>query len=600
MKALNAGLIRSLPELRRGRLWKVGAVYVLVALAVVEAADNLLPRLLLPDWTVTLVVMLAVLGLPLALVLAWSYSPASEGSRTGGGELALEQAVASPAADSASVAAPSDPVRPTDAGGSVAPPYDCSIVVLPFDDLSPEADSEYFSDGLTEEIITDLSRLRSLRVISRTSAMLLKGSGKDVRTIGRELGVRYVLEGSVRKAGDRLRVTAQLIDTSTDAHLWAERYDGDLGDVFSIQESVARSIADALRIELSPEEEAAIAAVPMTDTYAYECVLRARHEIWSGSAASVRKAIEYLKAAQEVVGENVAVLSALGEAHYMLPHITGEGMKDLADHLDDIAQRILRLDPDSAAGHFNKGLALLKRPWGFKESLREFRKATALEATNTSMLVFHAYFAAEVCCTAEALTVTDRLLQIDPLSPLVRLNRSYVCTLDGQFDTAVEQARRSAAADPANYYFRWCVMFALVQTGDLERIEELVQDFPEPLPDNWARSMALHHAAMTGQDLDPILSPELLSTARGDETFSFVLAQCLAQAGRTEEALDWLENALSLGFTNPEFLGETDRLLEPVRGEPRFQQLLEKAKAVAEELRVESEGAPQYARLQPT
>jgi hypothetical protein len=156
--------------------------------------------------------------------------------------------------------------------------------------------------------------------------------------------------------------------------------------------------------------------------------------------------------------------------------------------------------------------------------------------------------------------VTDRLLQIDPLSPLVRLNRSYVCTLDGRFDTAVEQAR----------------------------------------PDNWARSMALHHAAMTGQDLDPILTPELLSTARGDETFSFVLAQCLAQAGRTEEALDWLENALSLGFTNPEFLGEADRLLEPVRGEPRFQQLLEKAKAVAEELRVESEGAPQYARLQPT
>jgi eukaryotic-like serine/threonine-protein kinase len=154
-----------------------------------------------------------------------------------------------------------------------------SIVVLPFANLSPDPDNEYFSDGLTEEIISDLSAVRALNVISRTSAMQLKGTTKDIRTLGRELGVRYVLEGGVRKAGDRLRITAQLIDARTDNHLWTEKFSGTMDDIFEVQERVAREIVNALNVTLTPAEDRRLADRPVRDARAYDLYLRARQTI---------------------------------------------------------------------------------------------------------------------------------------------------------------------------------------------------------------------------------------------------------------------------------------------------------------------------------
>jgi len=154
-----------------------------------------------------------------------------------------------------------------------------SIVVLPFENMSNDPEQEYFSDGLTEEIIADLSKLSSLRVISRTSAMVFKGSKKDVRTIGQELNVRYVLEGSVRKTGNKLRITAQLIDASNDAHLWAEKFSGVLDDVFDIQEKVSHAIVDALRLELTPHERASLVVKSPSDPAAHELYLEGRYHL---------------------------------------------------------------------------------------------------------------------------------------------------------------------------------------------------------------------------------------------------------------------------------------------------------------------------------
>ena len=154
-----------------------------------------------------------------------------------------------------------------------------SLVVLPFANLSSDPEQEYFSDGLTEEVIATLSKLRSLRVISRNSAMTLKGAKKTTVEIARLLDVSHVLEGSVRRAGNNLRITAQLIDGATDAHLWAERYAGTLDDIFDIQEQVARAISDALKVALSPDEDRQMAARAVTDVRAYECYQRARHDL---------------------------------------------------------------------------------------------------------------------------------------------------------------------------------------------------------------------------------------------------------------------------------------------------------------------------------
>ncbi|MCG8606728.1 serine/threonine-protein kinase, partial [bacterium] len=186
------------------------------------------------------------------------------------------------------------------------------IVVLPFENLSPEEDNEYFSDGLTEEIITDLSQVRSLRVISRNSAMMLKSTKKSLKQIGRELNVQYALPGGVRKAGDDLRITAQLIDCQTDAHLWAEKYRGTLEDVFEIQEKVSQSIIDSLQVRLSVGEKQKLADRPIENVHAYECYLRARQEIWRFTSEGLERATQLINTALEMTGDNELLYAAQG------------------------------------------------------------------------------------------------------------------------------------------------------------------------------------------------------------------------------------------------------------------------------------------------
>jgi TolB-like protein len=549
-----------LVELKRRKVYRVAVVYVVVGAGIIGLGDAALPsweQLQVP------VVVLVLIGFPIALVLAWAYEVRPEEPREA--EEAAAPAVETPESEQRK-----------------------SIVVLPFDNMSPDPGDAYFADGLTEEIITDLSCLKSLRVISRTSAMLLKDSGKDVRTIGRELSVGYVLEGSVRKAGDRLRVTAQLIDAATDLHLWAERYDSELGDVFSIQESVARSIANALRVEVTPEEAEELSTTSVPNLAAYECVLQARHAIWTGTEDSIRKGIGYLESAQRMVGDNVAILSALGQAHFLLPHVTGEGMEDLPDRIGQIAERILSLDPKAGAGHFNKALAVAKRPGGFREAMGGFRKATELDPTDMTALIFHSFWAAQTGSVDEGLNVSDQIMSIDPLSPESYISRGYCLMFAGDLEGAVAHTERGFMFDPTSTYWRWGMTVVLAQAGQSREVARLAEEVSDAPKDNWDLSTALLGAALAGHPPEPFLVPQFLAAARHDETFSWILAGSFAQMSQVDEALSWLENAISLGFVNAEFLSEQDVLLEHLREHPRFKELIATARRESDRLRLGS------------
>ena len=204
-----------------------------------------------------------------------------------------------------------------------------SIVVLPFANLSPDPDTEYFSDGLTDEIITDLSRVRALRVISRSSAMRLKGDSRGLAAMSRDLACPYVLEGSVRRAANTVRITARLVDAANDVQLWAEKYGGTLDDVFDIQERVSRSIVDALEIRLTPQEAEQLAERPIADVRAQEYYFRARSEIWSFLPSGVGRAISHLEAALGLIGDNALLYQGLGEAYFQYVNIGAESGLDL-------------------------------------------------------------------------------------------------------------------------------------------------------------------------------------------------------------------------------------------------------------------------------
>jgi TolB-like protein len=309
-------------ELRRRKVFKVGAAYLVVAWLAVQAASIGFPAFDAPPWALRIFILVALLGFPVTLVLAWVFESTPDGVKfdasTVGNKHLLAIAAAlvllafgwyfigQPAfrrsetgAQSASSAKAGVEVperKPDKDSGSVSIPPK-SIAVLPFKDMSPEQNQEYFSDGMSEEILNALAQVKALKVAGRTSSFSFKGRNEDLRVIGRMLAVAYVLEGSVRKQGDKVRITAQLIQTSDDTDLWSQTYDGDLGDVFALQERVARAITDQLQVVLQGEQKTRLVPVATTSKDAYVLYLRATDIFNRRDGAHFADAIAALKEA---------------------------------------------------------------------------------------------------------------------------------------------------------------------------------------------------------------------------------------------------------------------------------------------------------------
>jgi serine/threonine protein kinase len=464
--------------------------------------------------------------------------------------------------------------------GSRPPDEAKSIVVLPFEDISPGKDNEYFSDGLTEEIITDLSRIHALRVISRTSAMQLKGTDKDVRAIGRELNVQYVLEGSVRKAGDNLRITAQLIDAVNDTHLWAQKYRGTLEDIFDIQESVSRSIAAAIRIKLSPEESKMIGEHLIDNAQAYECHLKARHEIYKFTADALGRALEYLQEALSIAGPNIRIYSALGHVYYQFWNAGVRVDEECLIKAREYADKVFELEPDSPHGHLI--LALLQVTGGtLKESVRHFKKILATEPNDPDVLAWAAVLYALLGQRTIVETLVKRLSETDPLHPFVYCMPGILNLFVGEFESAVETFKQACQTHGESLLLQMWYAFALAYVGHFDEAASVIDRLAR---DNEAsmlvKTCVLLKYAVQGrkQDVLKSIGLDLKRWAEKDFNFSLWVAECCAMVGENERALQWLENSVDHGFVNYPFLNEYDPLLENIRGEDRFKKLMERVK----------------------
>ncbi len=299
------------------------------------------------------------------------------------------------------------------------PAMENSIVVLPFKDFSEKKENEYFSDGLTEEIITDLSKVKNLLVISRSSAMTFKGTDKKVREIGKDLNVQYALEGSVRKSGDKLRIHAQLIDTKYDTHIWAEKYSGTLEDVFDIQEQVSRSIVNALQLKLSPEEDKKLTKRPIKNIQAYECYLRARQESWLFTPDALERAIGYLQNGLDIIGENALLYAGMGYVYSQCVNM-GLEMESNIVKAQENAEKALQLDPESSEAHLVLGLLSQVLGGNERKTISHLRQALAINPGDTHAIIWLGVSLCNVGKTKEARVLLENLKQLDPLTPMSR------------------------------------------------------------------------------------------------------------------------------------------------------------------------------------
>jgi len=464
---------------------------------------------------------------------------------------------------------------------AAAKPETPSIAVLPFANLSPDPDQEYFCDGMTEEIIADLSKVRSIRVTSRTSAMRFKGTAKGVPEIARDLNVRHVLEGTVRRSGNNLRITAQLIDAGTDAHLWSEKYTGSLDDVFSLQEQLSRRIVEALKVTLTTDEERRLLGRHVPDVRARDAWLRARHEFFSSTSEGVDRAVHVIEQALRILGDDALLHAGMGVVLAFAYDVGIRHDEESLRRAESSAARALELDPDQSQAWFAKGYARLKRGdvQGF---VRDAKRAVELEPSGETLAVL-GLMLLEVGKTREARRYLDEALARDPMTFITSLFPAVADLFEGQHEPAFRKIRDAVSRlAPGEPFALWWLAQSAAYAGldDEARVQfKIVAGMGASPFSEWSE---LFLCALD-RDRNGVRrwfasAGALLDIAMTDEYFPCYYAACLAMVDEFDESLRWLEQAVSWWYSNHEFLSRHNRFLAPLRDDPRFKVLMDKAR----------------------
>ncbi|HXW05063.1 MAG TPA: protein kinase [Vicinamibacterales bacterium] len=460
-------------------------------------------------------------------------------------------------------------------------PLEKSIAVLPFVNMSADPENEFFSDGLTEELIIDLSRVHALRVISRTSSMQQKHSTRSLREIGRELGVTYLLTGSVRKAGTNLRITAQLVDACTDAQLWGEKYSGTADDVFDVQERVSRAIVDALDVTLRPEESQRLRDRPISNVRAFELYLQARQELRQYNVDRARPLIDR---AISIEGE-VPALRAL-RAMSVITGMRAGLHRDAAQlaAAEAEARALIALEPGNAQGHALLGYAAYERG-DLREAVRALRQALELEPADEDML-FHLGISLEAAGRgAEAFELGQTMIANDPLSPMAGLLAGSASWFVGRAAEGIGWMERSLELAPESLIHHWAVGYhycLLGRAGEGERHAAWMHDRQPSVV--YSRQLRALVAALQGRldEARTILAAVDVSGLDGHQLFH--VAESIIMSGDTVGGMAALELAIDRSFCPYDFIAVHCPFLEPLRREAGFTRLLSRAARRADEL----------------
>jgi TolB-like protein/DNA-binding winged helix-turn-helix (wHTH) protein/Flp pilus assembly protein TadD len=450
-----------------------------------------------------------------------------------------------------------------------------SLAVLPLESLSGDASQNYFADGMTDELITDLAQISALRVISRTSVMVYKGAHKPLPQIARELNVDAVVEGTVLRSGDQVRITAQLIDAATDKHLWSQSYEGELRDTLALQDRVARAIADQIQINLTPREQAALKNVRVVDPVAYESYLKGRYFWNKRTAESLKVALAYFNQAIEEDPKYAQSYSGLADTYALLGDWQYAVMtpKEAFPKAKAAALKALELDSTLGEAHNSLAFVLDGFDWDLNAGGKEFRRALELSPGYATAHHWYAWHLGLLGRYDEAIAEMRKAENLDPLSLIINADLAELLVLAHSYDESIQQSRKTIEMDPNFAFAHNQLAQAYLQkhmydeaVAELQKAVQLSGGSPTCIA-NLARAYVL-----SGKRSEAVkLLSDLKQRSTPAYSYASEIAVIYVALGDNDQAMTWLEKGYAERF-NPGVLLRPG--FDPLRSDSRFQNLV--------------------------
>jgi len=574
-------------ELKRRNVYKVAIAYGVVAWLLLQAASILFPTFEAPPWTMKVFVALTALGFPIALIIAWAFELTPEGlKRTEFADELPKKSAASRVWISVVVVAGSIFVglfflgrySATSKQSGLTKVPAKSIAVLPFENLSGNPENAYFTDGIQEEILMRLAKIADLKVISRTSTARYKSSPDNLREIAKQLGVANVLEGSVQRSADQVRVNVQLINALTDAHLWAEAYDRELTDIFAVESDIATTIAETLQVKLTGSEKAAIAKRPTANTKAYEFYLKGRFFWNKRTPDGIKQAIVQFQQSIERDPNFALGHAGLADSYIALTFYNFAAPHESMPKAKESAIKALALDNTVAEAHASLAHVLMNYDWNWSAAEKEFKRSIELKPDYATAHEWYAiHYLTATGRLKEAVQEMKKALELEPASLVMNTFMGATLCYAGRYDEAIDQCRRTVEMDPNFAVAHWHLGLAYEQK---QVFDAAIEEFQKAISLSGGSPLmkaALGHAYAKSQkkhEANKILG-ELDELSKQQYVSAYEVAAIYVALRNNEQAFQLLgkaytEHSFHLVYLNvwPQF--------KSVSADPRFQDLVQR------------------------
>ena len=541
-------------ELKRRNVVRVAIAYAIAAWLLIEISATTFPMLRLPGWTSTFVTVLLMIGFPVALIFAWAFELTPEGlkreedvDRSGSITHSTGRKLDFVIIGAMAVALLYFAVTHdwSDKQGRVEPGEIMSIVVLPLDNLMNDPQQDYFVDGMHEALITELSQIRALKVISRTSAVRYRDSDKSAPEIALELGVDAIVEGSVLRAGDTVRVTAQLIEARSDRHLWADTYDRELSDILALHSDLARAIVDEIRVAVTPEEESRFADTRSVNPEVYELYLKGRFLCEKFTPEEMGNAIKHLQQAIALDSRYAPAHAELASCYTDNAYVEYLSPLEVYAKARTAAMRAVEIDDQLAEAYSAVGSVAYQLEWDFPKAEKAFKTALELNPNNLRTLIYYSWMLGEIGRFEEAMVPAQRAQELDPFSARANIAVGEIYYLSRNYDEAIRAYSKILdhnPNDPLAYYF---LAWPYEQKGMFDKAIALHEKAVMLSTDTPVYLSGLGHAHALAGNRDEALKilEQLEALSAPIPPSPFHIALIHVGLGNDDSAFQWLEEA---------------------------------------------------------